>query len=80
MKPVLEGITKTAFNLENYDFSKREVGGRTRLLHISIKNSEEEENHYMYALSKINKTSMNYRCHPSPMGSFDGEMRNLSQP
>ena len=56
MKPVLEGITKTSVNLENYDFSKREVGGRTRLLHISIKNSEEEENHYklfMYALSTL---------------------------
>ena len=65
MKPVLEGITKTSVNLENYDFSKREVGGRTRLLHISIKNSEEEENHYMYSLSKINHKSMNYRMNSS---------------
>ena len=37
MKPVfkLEGVTRTAVNLENY--SKKEVCGQTRALHVSIK-------------------------------------------
>ena len=55
MKPVfkLEGVTRTAVNLENY--SKKEVCGKTRALHVSIKQSDEEdEKHYTYILSKIN--------------------------
>ena len=63
MKPVfkLEGVTRTAVNLENY--SKKEVCGQTRALHVSIKQSDEEdEKYYTYILSKINKTTFNYRC------------------
>ena len=63
MKPVfkLEGVTRTAVNLENY--SKKEVCGQTRALHVSIKQSDEEdEKYYTYILSKNNKTTFNYRC------------------
>ena len=53
MKPVfkLEGVTRTAVNLETY--SKKEVCGQTRALHVSIKQfDEEDEKYYTYILSK----------------------------
>ena len=48
MKPLfkLDGVTKTSVNLENYDFSERNLRSRARLLHIAIQNSEDEDERY----------------------------------
>ena len=58
MKPLfkLDGVTKTSVNLENYDFSEQNLRSRARLLHVAIKNSEDEdERYFIYTVSKINK-------------------------
>ena len=52
MKPLfkLDGVTKTSANLENYDFSERDMRSRARLLHVAKNSEEEDERYFTYTL------------------------------
>ena len=59
----IEGITRSQFNLNNYDFASKKVLGNRRLIHVSTRKEDGRKNYYTYEMKRINKTTVNLRCH-----------------
>ena len=59
----IEGITRSNFNLDNYDFSTKKVAGNRRLIHVSTLQEDGKKQYYSYEMKRINKTTVNLRCH-----------------
>ena len=59
----IEGITRSKFNLDNYDFSTKKVAGNRRLIHVSTQREDGKKQYYSYEMKRINKTTVNLRCH-----------------
>ena len=60
----IEGISKSKYNLKNYEFSNRKILGNRRLIHVSIPDGTLENRlHYCYDIKTINKTTINLTCH-----------------
>ena len=59
----IEGITRSKFNLDNYDFATKKVAGNRRLIHVSTLREDGKKQYYSYEMKTINKTTVNLRCH-----------------
>ena len=60
----IEGISRSNYNLKNYEFSSRKILGNRRLIHVSIPDGTlENRKHYTYDMKTINKSTVNLRCH-----------------
>ena len=60
----IEGISKSKYNLKNYEFSNRKILGNRRLIHVSIPDGTLEKRlHFTYDIKTINKTTINLTCH-----------------
>ena len=63
----IEGITRSNFNFDNYDFSTKKVAGNRRLIHVSTLQEDGKKQYYSYEMKRINKTTVNLRCHKVPV-------------
>ena len=60
----IEGISRSNYNLKNYEFSSRKILGNRRIIHVSIPDGTlENRKHYSYDMKTINRTTINLRCH-----------------
>ena len=60
----IEGVSRSNYNLKNYEFSSRKIHGNRRLIHVSIPDGTmENRKHYTYDMKTINKTTINLRCY-----------------
>ena len=59
----IEGISRSSFNLDNYDFSTKQVSGHRLLIHVSTRKEDGKKNHYSYEIKRVNKSTVNLRCH-----------------
>ena len=60
----IEGVSRSNYNLKNYEFSSRKILGNRRLIHVSIPDGTlENRKHYTYDMKTINRSTINLRCH-----------------
>ena len=58
----LEAITRTAFNLADYSHARRDVSGKKRIIHVSVKGSQDKTVYYNYAIKMVNRNTVNLTC------------------
>ena len=51
----IEGISRTKYNLENYTtITNKKIGGKSRLIHVSIPGYDGQRQHFCYCIKMIN--------------------------